>query len=151
MSEVPVTLPIVRKLEAFEKQAGMLSWVASVDHKQIGIMYMVMALVFFCIGGIEAVLMRTQLMFPENRFLLPYAYNQIFTMHGTTMIFLVVVPVLLGLGIYLIPLMVGARDMAFPRLNAFGFWVYALGGCLLYFSFFAHDAPAAGWFAYTPL
>jgi cytochrome c oxidase subunit I len=151
MSEIPVALPLLRKLERFEKEAGMLSWVASVDHKQIGILYMVTALIFFIAGGVEALLMRTQLMFPENRFLNPSAYNQIFTMHGTTMIFLVVVPVLLGLMVYLVPLMIGARDVAFPRLNALGYWLYALGGCLLYFSFFAHDAPAAGWFAYPPL
>jgi len=151
MSEVPVAIPIVKRLTRFEKEAGMLSWVASVDHKQVGIMYLVTALIFFLAGGVEALLMRTQLMFPENRFMLPSMYNQVFTMHGTTMIFLVVVPALLGLGVYLVPLMIGARDVAFPRLNAFGYWMYALGGCLLYFSFLAHDAPAAGWFAYTPL
>jgi cytochrome c oxidase subunit 1/cytochrome c oxidase subunit I+III len=151
MSEVPVTLPVLKKLEHFEKNAGMLSWIASVDHKQIGIMYMVTSLIFFLVGGIEALLMRWQLAVPENRFLLPSAYNQIFTMHGTTMIFLVIVPALLGFGVYLVPLMIGARDMAFPRLNALGYWLYALGGFLLYFSFFAHDAPAAGWFAYAPL
>jgi cytochrome c oxidase subunit I len=151
MSEVPVAIPIVRRLTRFEKEAGMLSWVASVDHKQIGIMYLVTALVFFLVGGVEALMMRTQLIVPQNHFLLPHMYNQIFTMHGTTMIFLVVVPALLGLGVYLVPLMIGARDLAFPRLNAFGYWMYAFGGCLLYFSFLAHDAPAAGWFAYTPL
>jgi cytochrome c oxidase subunit I len=151
MSEVPVALPAIRKLAHFEHHAGMLSWVASVDHKQVGIMYLVTALIFFLAGGFEALLMRTQLIVPENRFLPPYTFNQMFTMHGTTMIFLVVVPALLGLGVYLVPLMVGARDVAFPRLNAFGYWMYALGGCLLYFSFFAHDAPAAGWFAYVPL
>ncbi|MGC1372092.1 MAG: cytochrome c oxidase subunit I, partial [Candidatus Sulfotelmatobacter sp.] len=120
-------------------------------HKQIGILYLLTALIFFLTGGVEALLMRTQLIVPKNSFLSPTLYNQFFTMHGTTMIFLVVVPTLLGLGVYLVPLMIGARDVAFPRFNAFGYWAYALGGCLLYFSFFAHDAPAAGWFAYTPL
>ena len=151
MSDVPVALPIIQKLEQIEKKAGMLSWISSVDHKRVGILYMLTALLWFCVGGIEAVLMRTQLIVPENNFLDPNTYNQVFTMHGTTMIFLVIVPLLLGLGVYLVPLMIGARDVAFPRLNAFGYWVYSFGALLLYFSFFAHDAPAAGWFAYTPL
>jgi cytochrome c oxidase subunit I len=151
MSEVPVVLPTIRRLERFEKEAGMLSWVASVDHKQVGILYLITALIFFLAAGVEALLMRTQLIIPENSFLSPTLFNQFFTMHGTTMIFLVVVPTLLGFGVYLVPLMIGARDVAFPRLNAFGYWAYALGGCLLYFSFFAHDAPAAGWFSYAPL
>jgi cytochrome c oxidase subunit I len=151
MSEVPVTLPMIRKLEAFGKHGGALRWVASVDHKQIGILYLLSALLFFIIGGIEAMMMRIQLAVPENRFLLPHTYNEIFTMHGTTMIFLVVVPTLLGLSVYLTPLMIGARDVAFPRLNAFGYWIFFFGGCLLYFSWFAHDAPEAGWFAYAPL
>jgi cytochrome c oxidase subunit I len=130
---------------------GLLSWVASVDHKQIGIMYLLSAGFFFSIGLLEALIMRTQLIRPENHWLPPETYNQIFTMHGTTMIFLVVVPSLIGLSIYFVPLMIGARDVAFPRLNAFGFWITALGGLLLYFSFMAGGAPAAGWFAYAPL
>jgi cytochrome c oxidase subunit I len=133
------------------EREGLLAWVASVDHKQIGIMYMLAAAVFFGCGGLEALLMRVQLAVPNNHFLSPEAYNQIFTMHGTTMIFLVVVPLLIGMGTYLVPLMIGARDMAFPRLNAFGFWVFVFGGLLLYFSFLAGGAPAAGWFSYAPL
>ncbi len=133
------------------EREGLLAWVASVDHKQIGIMYMLAAAVFFGCGGLEALLMRVQLAVPNNHFLSPEAYNQIFTMHGTTMIFLVVVPLLIGMGTYLVPLMIGARDMAFPRLNAFGFWIFVFGGLLLYFSFLAGGAPAAGWFSYAPL
>ena len=131
--------------------AGLLSWVASVDHKQIGIMYLLLATFFLAVGGFEALLMRFQLAVPRNNFLSPEAYNQIFTMHGTTMIFLVVMPMVIGLATYLVPLMIGARDMAFPRLNAFGFWILFFGGVLLYFSFLSGHAPAAGWFSYAPL
>jgi cytochrome c oxidase subunit I len=145
---------------SFEQEAreGWLSWVASVDHKQIGILYMWSSTIFFVVGGILALLMRIQLSRPENHFLSPTMYNQIFTMHGTTMIFLVVVPALIGFANYLVPLMIGARDMAFPRLNAFSFWLMALGGFLLYFSFLggnglygAGNAPDVGWWAYAPL
>jgi cytochrome c oxidase subunit 1/cytochrome c oxidase subunit I+III len=122
-----------------------------VDHKQIGILYMVAALFFFLIGGVEAMLMRAQLTQPNLKVLAPETYNQVFTMHGTTMIFLVVMPVLTGFGIYLVPLMIGAEDMAFPRLNAFTFWLQFMGGLLLYFSFAAGGAPDAGWFSYAPL
>ena len=129
----------------------LLSWVSTVDHKRIGILYMSTTLVFFAAGGLEALLMRLQLAFPRNDFLSPEAYNQIFTMHGTTMVFLVVMPMLTGLGIYLVPLMIGARDVAFPRLNALTYWLYLLGGALLYFSFLAGGAPDTGWFSYAPL
>src|SRR5512140_336415 len=100
----------------------LFSWVATVDHKRIGLLYILTALFFFIIGGIQALLIRIQLAVPENTFLSPNAYNQIFTMHGTTMIFLVVMPTLIGLANYFIPLMIGARDMAFPRLNALSYW-----------------------------
>lgn len=133
---------------------GLISWLASTDHKKIGIMYILVTLVFLIIGGLEAMLMRVQLARPENTFLSPEFYNQIFTMHGTTMIFLVVMPMLIGFGNYLIPLMIGARDMAFPRLNAMGLWLLVFGGLLLYFSFIggpAAGAPDAGWFSYAPL
>ncbi len=130
---------------------GLLAWISSVDHKQIGVMYMLAALFFFAVGGVEAELIRIQLARPEMRFLSPTAYNEIFTMHGTTMIFLVVMPLLFGFVMYFLPLMIGARDMAFPRLNALGFWVFLFGGFLLYYSFFVGGAPAAGWFAYAPL
>jgi cytochrome c oxidase subunit I len=143
---------------SFEQEAreGWLSWVASVDHKQIGILYLWSSTIFFVVAGILALLMRIQLARPENHFLSPTMYNQIFTMHGTTMIFLVVVPALIGFTNYMVPLMIGARDMAFPRLNALGFWAQAFGGVMLYFSFATAGlnlggAPAVGWFAYAPL
>jgi cytochrome c oxidase subunit I len=130
---------------------GLLSWLSSVDHKQIGIMYLVTSLAFFLVAVSEAMIMRTQLIKPENHWLSPETYNQIFTMHGTTMIFLVVMPMLIGFMTYFTPLMIGARDLAFPRMNALGYWLYLMGGLLLYFSFFAGGAPAVGWFAYAPL
>jgi len=130
---------------------SLLAWISTVDHKRIGILYLLVTLFFFLVGGVEALLMRIQLARPESTFLTPDQYNQIFTMHGTTMIFLVVMPALIGLGNYVVPLMVGARDMAFPRLNAFSLWILLFGGLLLYFSFMAGGAPAAGWFSYAPL
>src|ERR1700680_2620422 len=109
-------------------------WVSTVDHKRLGILYIVYALVFLLIGGVEAIVIRIQLIRPHNNFVSPQVFNRMFTMHGTTMIFFVVMPVLFGFANYLIPLMIGARDMAFPRLNAFSFWLTAFGGILLYFS-----------------
>ena len=133
-------------------------WLTTVDHKKIGIMYIVYALLFLVIAGAEALLMRIQLAVPNNHFLSPQVFNHLFTMHGTTMVFFVGIPVLFGFGNYLIPLMIGARDMAFPRLNAFSFWLSAFGGVLLYLSYFAASglygagsAPDVGWFAYAPL
>jgi cytochrome c oxidase subunit I len=133
-------------------------WVTTVDHKQLGILYIAYALVFLLIGGIEAMVIRIQLIRPHNDFVSPQVFNRLFTMHGTTMIFFVVMPVLFGFANYLIPLMIGARDMAFPRLNAFSFWMTAFGGLLLYFSlvgasglYGAGNAPDVGWFAYAPL
>jgi cytochrome c oxidase subunit I len=126
-------------------------WVVTVDHKKIGIMYVLMAIVFLVIGGCEALVMRWQLFYPRNDVVGPDFFNQMFTMHGTTMVFFFGMPILIGMGNYLIPLMIGARDMAFPRLNAFGFWVTLFGGMLVYFSFATGGAPAIGWFAYAPL
>jgi cytochrome c oxidase subunit 1 len=133
-------------------------WVVTVDHKKLGILYIVYGILFLVIGGIEALIMRIQLVVPQNHFVSPQVFNRMFTMHGTTMIFFVVMPLLFGFGTYLIPLMIGARDMAFPRLNAFSFWMTAFGGVLLYFSFIggyglfgAGNAPDMGWFAYAPL
>lgn len=139
------------QLPTLKTGRGKLAWLASVDHKQLGIMYLWLALFFFVVGGLEAMVIRAQLALPENHVVSPETYNQIFTMHGTTMIFLVLMPAFIGLGTYLIPLMIGANEMAFPRLNAFSFWMTALGGFLLYFSFFAGGAPDAGWFNYAPL
>ena len=104
------------------KRSPMLTWVTSVDHKKIGLLYMWTAAFFFLVAGTEAMLIRIQLIRPENTFLGPFVYNEVFTLHGTTMIFLVVVPVLLGLATYVTPLMIGARDMAFPRVNAVAYW-----------------------------
>ena len=131
--------------ESFELEAseGWLSWVSSVDHKQLGIMYLLGAFVFFLVAGVLALLMRMQLAVPNNNFLSPQVYNQFFTMHGTTMIFLVVMPLLVGFATYMVPLMIGARDMAFPRLNALSFWVQIFGGLMLYFSFATSGIKAA--------
>ena len=133
-------------------------WVTTVDHKRLGTLYILYALIFLVIGGIEAGIMRIQLMHAHNDFVSPQVFNRMFTMHGTTMIFFVAMPLVFGFANYLIPLMIGARDMAFPRLNAFSFWLMAFGGFLLYFSlvganglYGAGNAPDVGWFAYAPL
>ncbi len=127
-----------------------VDWVLTTDHKKIGIMYLVLTGVFFCMGGVEALMMRTQLSVPNNTVLTSEHYNQLLTMHGTTMIFLVVVPVFAGFGNYFLPLMIGARDMAFPRLNAMSFWLFLLGGVVFYATLFWHP-PDAGWWSYPPL
>jgi cytochrome c oxidase subunit 1 len=145
MASSAVTLPRVYE------ERGLLSWLTTVDHKRIGILYILGAGFFALIGGLEALLIRTQLAIPDNRLLVGEAYNQVLTMHGTTMIFLVVMPVLAGLGNYVVPLMIGARDMAYPRLNAFGVWMFLLGGIFLNLSFLLGGAPDAGWFGYAPL
>ncbi len=133
-------------------------WVVTVDHKRLGIMYILTGLLFFVIAGLEATAMRVQLFFPQNDLVPPETFNRLFTVHGTTMVFFVGMPIILGMANYLVPLMIGARDLAFPRLNAFGFWLSFFGGLLLYFSFLGGDglygagtAPAVGWFAYAPL
>jgi cytochrome c oxidase subunit 1 len=131
--------------------SGWWSWVTTVDHKKIGILYSITAFVFFVIGGIEALAIRAQLAQPNGQILDADLYNQLFTMHGLTMIFLVVMPLGVGLMNYLIPLMIGARDVAFPRLNAFSYWVFLLGGLFLYSSFVLGGAPDGGWFGYAPL
>ncbi len=124
----------------------------TVDHKRIGIMYVLMAVVFLVIAGCEALALRVQLVKPANDFLGPDRFNQFFTMHGTTMVFFVGMPILIGIANYIVPLQIGARDMAFPRINAFGFWVTLFGGLLAYFSFIVPGGPPAiGWFAYAPL
>jgi cytochrome c oxidase subunit 1 len=133
-------------------------WLITVDHKRIGVMYVGMGLVFFVVAGLEASLMRWQLAVPDNTVVGPDTFNRLFTMHGTTMVFFVGMPLMFGVANYLVPLMIGARDVAFPRLNAFSFWLSCFGGALLYFSFVggpglygAGSAPAVGWFAYAPL
>ena len=133
-------------------------WVTTVDHKKLGILYITYGLLYLVVAGVEAMIMRIQLMHAHNNFVSPQVFNRMFTMHGTTMIFFVAMPILFGFANYLVPLMIGARDMAFPRLNAFSFWLMALGGFLLYFSFVganglygAGNAPDVGWWAYAPL
>ena len=120
------------------------SWLVTVDHKRIGILYLVTSGVFFVAGGIMALLIRTQLSQADNTFIEGNGYNELFTMHGTTMIFLVVVPILAGFGNYLVPLMIGARDMAFPRLNALSYWLFLFGGVILLLSFFADGRRGQG-------
>ncbi len=151
MNEIATVLERTGLLSPEEREHWKMAWFSTIDHKRIGILYMTTALVFFVLGGIEALLIRLQLAVPNNHLLQPDTYNMLFTMHGTTMIFLVAMPVLFGLANYIVPLQIGARDMAFPRLNAFTFWVVPFGGILLHFSFLAGGAPAVGWFAYAPL
>ncbi len=129
----------------------LLDWVTTTDHKRIGILYLLTTAVFFVLGGIEALMIRVQLAVPGNTFLDPGAYNAVFTMHGTTMIFLVVMPLLLGFANYFVPLQIGAVDMAFPRINAMSYWLLLFGGLILYFGFVAGTPPDTGWFSYAPL
>ena len=133
-------------------------WVVTVDHKRLGVMYVVSGLLFLVVAGLEASTMRLQLAWSGLHVVPPGTFNQLFTMHGTTMVFLVGIPIVFGFANYLVPLMIGARDLAFPRLNAFGFWAFLFGGLLLYFSFLGGEglygggsAPDVGWFAYAPL
>ena len=133
-------------------------WIFTVDHKKLGILYISYGLLFLLVAGVEALMIRIQLFFPHNTFVSLFVYNRLFTMHGTTMVFFVGMPLIFGFANYLVPLMIGARDMAFPRLNAFSFWISAFAGPLLYYSFMAGTGPAGtgsapdvGWFAYAPL
>src|ERR687897_2164820 len=129
---------------------GFGSWFTTVDHKKIGILYGATALLFFVVGGLEALLIRTQLYAPDNEIVNADEYNQIFTMPGVTMVFLFVMPMSAAFFNYFIPLMIGARDVAFPRLNAYSYWVFLLGGLFLYSSFVLGGAPNGGWFGYAP-
>jgi cytochrome c oxidase subunit I len=145
--------PERKPLGAFTRPSsntGWRSWITTVDHKKIGILYGATAMVFFALGGLEALLIRAQLAQPDGQVLSPDVYNQMFTMHGTTMVFLVIMPMLAAFANYLIPLMIGARDVAYPRLNAFSYWVFLFGGLFLYSSFFLGGAPDNGWFNYAP-
>jgi cytochrome c oxidase subunit I len=151
MNAISNVLNRVGLLTTEQREHWEMAWLSTVDHKRIGILYLVTSLAFFVLGGVEALLIRIQLAIPNNHFLLPDTYNATFTMHGTTMIFLVAMPALFGLANYFVPLQIGARDMAFPRLNAFSFWLVPFGGLLLHFSLLAGGAPAMGWFAYAPL
>ena len=134
------------------ERRGFFGWLTTTDHKRIGILYFFTTIVFFGLGGVEAILMRTQLAQPDGRVLSPQAYDQVFTMHGITMIFLFVIPMTTGaFGNYLLPLMIGARDMAFPRMNALSYWIFLGSGVLLTVSLVLGEAPNAGWFDYVPL
>jgi len=142
----------VQPFHADWRRGKVTSWLTTVDHKRIGILYIWTALGFFAIGGLLALFMRTQLMTPHEHFMTKNSYNEALTMHGTTMIFLVIVPILAGFGNFLVPLMIGARDMAFPRLNALSYWLYLMAGVVLYASFFAKGGSArAGWTSYVTL
>src|SRR5690606_773789 len=134
-----------------KKKNVVWDWMTTVDHKKIGILYGASALFFMLVGGFEASLIRIQLAKPENAFLSPDTYNQIFTMHGTTMIFLVGMPIAVAFFNYLVPLQIGARDVAFPRLNALSYWLYIFGAIFINFSWFLGAAPNGGWFGYAPL
>jgi cytochrome c oxidase subunit I len=146
----PVPQVIAHEVDSPRQSKRWVDWVLTTDHKKIGIMYLVLTFVFFMLGGVEALLMRLQLSVPNNTLITSEHYNQLLTLHGTTMIFLFVVPVWAGFGNYFLPLMIGARDMAFPRLNALSFWLLALGGVVFYATLFFHP-PSAGWWSYPPL
>src|SRR3954449_2409008 len=143
-------VPEIVTREVKREGRGWTSWVTTTDHKKIGIMYLVLTFVFFVLGGVEALLMRLQLAVPGNTLLGGERYNELLTMHGTTMVFLFVVPVMAGFANYMVPLMIGARDMAFPKLNALSFWFFLCGGIAFYSSVF-FDPPAVGWTFYAPL
>jgi cytochrome c oxidase subunit I len=144
----PVPQIVARRVDP--ARTGWTSWVTTTDHKRIGIMYLVLTFVFFILGGTEALLMRLQLSQANNTLLDPKTYNELFTMHGTTMIFLFVVPIMAGFGNYFVPLMIGARDMAYPKLNALSFWLLVAGGLVFYGSVF-FNPPECGWTCYPPL
>jgi cytochrome c oxidase subunit 1 len=158
---LPVISPIEPSASASELGTfleRLHGWVVTVDHKRLGILYILYSTFFLLIAGAEALFIRLQLAYPHNHILSAQVYNRFFTMHGTTMVFLVGMPFLFGFANYIVPLQIGARDMAFPRLNAFSFWLTAFGGLLLYYSFLGGaglygmgNAPDVGWFAYAPL
>lgn len=163
MSETIAPIVSVFDQTSPERSSPMLlerlhGWVVTVDHKRLGILYVLYSTFFLLVAGAEAIFIRIQLIVPNNHFLSAQVYNRFFTMHGTTMVFLVGMPFLFGFANYIVPLQIGARDMAFPRLNAFSFWLTAFGGLLLYYSFLGGgglygvgNAPDVGWFAYAPL
>ena len=138
-------------VEAWEEAPGAPGFFSTVDHKRIGVRYIVTSFIFFFLAGLMALVLREQLARPESNVLSPQRYNELFTMHGVTMIFLFNTPVLAGFGNYLLPLMLGTRDMAFPRLNAFSYWIFLLAGLFMFSSVVLGAAPDGGWFGYTPL
>ena len=150
MATYTAPIPQIVAHKAQREATGWTSWITTTDHKRIGIMYMVLTFMFFCLGGVEALMMRLQLGAPNNTLVSPTVYNQLFTMHGTTMVFLFVVPMMAGFANYFLPLMIGARDMAYPRLNALSFWLLLTGGIVFYASIF-WNPPEAGWTSTVPL
>ncbi|MCC7366829.1 MAG: cytochrome c oxidase subunit I [Chloroflexi bacterium] len=146
-----VAHPLPEASRPAERFQGLLSWLATTDHKRIGLLYIATGVLFLAVAGFEALLMRVQLTWPRLEFLSPHAYNVLFTMHGTTMVFLVGMPILFGFINYIVPLQIGAHDMAFPRLNALSYWTFLFGSLILHFSFLLNAAPDMGWYAYAPL
>ena len=148
-----IAQPRIQTLERpkVESTSGLWSWLTTVDHKRIGLMYGVSAFLFFLLGGLEALIMRVQLVKPDNDVVGAQRFNELFTMHGTTMIFLAVMPLTVAFWNYIMPLQIGARDVAFPRMNAFGFWLFIAGATMLNISWFFNEAPAQGWYGYAPL
>jgi cytochrome c oxidase subunit I+III len=140
-----------RLFHVWRNKPGLWGWLTSVNHKSIAIRSIITAFGFFALGGIEAALIRAQLARPENALIGPDRYNQLFTVHGSTMMFLFAVPMVQSIALYLVPMMVGTRNVAFPRLNAFGYWTYLIGGLLLYAGLFTNTGPDQGWFSYPPL
>src|SRR3982750_1874465 len=143
--------PAYAPTDSYVGGRGIWSWLTTVDHKRIGTLYLFTSLFFFLVGGLEASMLRWQLAVPNNHVLSAEAYNQMFTMHGTTMIFLGIMPLSAAFFNFLIPLQIGARDVAFPRLNAFSYWVYLFGGLFITIPIFFAVAPNGGWFGYAPL
>src|SRR5919197_1983426 len=145
-----MAISLAARLErVWEEKPGLGSWLDTVDHKRIGKRYCYTAFLFFLAAGVEASLMRAQLARPDESLIGPKTFNELFSMHGITMIFFFVTPMLFGFGNYFVPLMIGARDMAFPRLNAFGYWIFLFAGLFMYSSFLVGDAPNNGWFNYV--
>jgi cytochrome c oxidase subunit I len=149
---VTTTVEVIREQPEERQRGGLLDWLTTTNHKKIGVLYIITTFFFFGVGGIEAMLMRTELMRPGIQFLSRQQYNELFTLHGLTMILLFVTSMGLGLANYFVPLHVGAPDMAFPRMNMLSYWLFLTGGITIYLSFFApHGAPAVGWTMYPPL
>ena len=152
----PPTVGAAETIERLERiwqgRPGVLGWLTTTDHKRVGLLYFWTTLVLFGAGGIEALLVRTQLIAPNQDLVSPSTYDELFTLHGITMIFFFIIPMTMGaFGNYLLPLMIGARDMAFPRMNALSYWIFLASAIFLYTSLFMGMAPDAGWFNYVPL
>jgi cytochrome c oxidase subunit I+III len=151
LNTVPVGVDVAELDATWRDPPGWKGFISAVNHKTISLRFMVATFAFFVLGGVLALLIRLQLAYPSATFLSAERYNQVFTMHGTTMMFLFAVPVMQAVAIYLVPLMIGARSVAFPRMNAFAFWIFVFGGAMLYIAFFLDAGPDTGWFAYVPL